>query len=116
MTSITSRSNQNDKRTAVEATLRDAGLFRVAGGNRFSYYGVRGQDKEGYMIRVGIKAFRIVKRTRIGGKLEDISIGSETYHGKADLGILKLQALRFPEWAARRSANSPFRIKGGGDR
>jgi hypothetical protein len=108
---MTSRDNQNDKRTAVENTLRDAGLVQVAGGTRFSYYGAPGQDREGYMIRVGIKAFRIVKRTRIGGKLEDISISKESYHGKADLGILKLQALRFPEWAANRSANSPFRIK-----
>lgn len=76
------QSNTNDKRAAVEGALAAAGLVQVAGGTRFRYFGLPTQSVEGYMVRVGIKAHRLVRRVRISGKLEDLGVGAERYHGK----------------------------------
>ncbi len=94
ITSLLDRSNTNAKREAIEAALQAGGLTQVAGGNRFRYFGLQGQGKTGYMVRVGIKAFRLVKRLHIGTGLTDLTIGSEKFHGKHD-------AAKVQDWAAK---------------
>ncbi len=94
ITSFVDRSNTNAKREAIEAALQAGGLTQVAGGNRFRYFGLPGQQNIGYMVRVGIKAFRLVKRYRGNTGLADLTIGSEKFHGKHD-------AAKIQDWAAK---------------
>lgn len=82
---MTSYSNQNKKRDAIGATLREAGLVQIAGGTRNTYYGLPGQGVDGQCVRVGIRTYRLVRRVRLWTELADLSVGRENYHGQADL-------------------------------
>ncbi len=88
------RTNDNVARRAVEAALVAGGLTQVAGGTRHRYFGLPGQGVDGYSVRTGIRAVRLVNRIRLGNGLTDLTIGKERYYGK-------LPAEKVTEWAQR---------------
>lgn len=67
---------------AVEASLRAAGLVRVGGGSRNTYYGLPGQQVGvGYFAKLSPKKLQLVERIRgqYGRKLEDVQIDAMFY-------------------------------------
>lgn len=85
----TDRAFTSAGRDAVEATLARAGLSRVGGGTRNTYFAhVSHADRAGYAVRVGPKAYRVVWRVRS----HDTTIGPERYHGQTDHAALEAWA------------------------
>jgi hypothetical protein len=85
----TDRAYQSNGRAAIEATLARAGLSRVGGGTRNTYYAhVSHADRAGYAVRVGPKAYRVVWRSAGGEQ----TIGPERYHGQTDHAALEAWA------------------------
>jgi hypothetical protein len=67
----------------VEAQLRLNGLTPLAGGTKYSYWGLPGTPtNDGTFIRLSAKTVRLVRRHKAGRKINDLAITEEAYYGK----------------------------------
>jgi hypothetical protein len=67
----------------VEAHLRMNGLVPLAGGTKNSYWGLPGTPaNEGTFVRLAAKTVKLVQRSKIGRKINDLAITEEAYYGK----------------------------------
>ncbi len=92
--------NQSEARTAVQDVLLQAGLVQVAGGSRFTYYGLPGDGPSSTpLVRVGIRNLRLVDRLHLGGKLADVTRQHwrEHYFGKISKEKLAAWATKMRE-------------------
>jgi len=75
--------NSREVRVAVETYLHQNGLQRLRSGGRDVYYGTPANQGartvEGSMIKLQPKAFKMVKRSRSGGKMFESNIKSFAY-------------------------------------
>jgi hypothetical protein len=68
---------------SVEARLRMNGLLPLAGGKKYSYWSLPGTSaNDGTFIRFAAKSVRLVQRSKIGRKINDLGITEEAYYGK----------------------------------
>jgi len=68
---------------AVEAHLRMNGLTPIAGGTKYTYWGLPGTPaNDGTFIRLAAKTVRLVERSKVGRKINDFGISEEAYYGK----------------------------------
>lgn len=81
-TAPTERYWSNELRTNVEAAFKSAGLVEVAGGTRYTYFGLARHGKLGLCVRVGAKAWRLVKRWQGLRGITDTATDKERYHGQ----------------------------------
>jgi hypothetical protein len=77
------RSGKGMSYESVEAHLRMNGLVPLAGGKKYSYWGLPGTSaNDGTFIRLAAKTVRLVQRSKIGRKINDLGITEEAYYGK----------------------------------
>ncbi len=74
---------------SVEAHLRLNGLTPIAGGTKYTYWGLAGTPvNEGTFLRLAAKTVRLVERHKAGRKITDAGITDEAYTGKLALELL----------------------------
>ncbi len=68
---------------AVEAHFRLNGLTPIAGGTKYTYWGLPGTPaSDGTFIRLAAKTVRLVERSKVGREINDCGITEEAYYGK----------------------------------